>query len=126
MEKLKLSMLAEDVEISIEESHTVYTVAELKREITELGEPHHESANWYTIKREKWVPDAESMLDRYIDCEKDDLYEDWDESAWDCVMRNNAIDKIQAILDETFNSDYATTYWTYDKSVEIDIFPKNN
>jgi hypothetical protein len=124
MEKLKLSNLDDDVEVSIEESNTVYTVAELKREIIELGEPHHESSNWYTIKRKKWTPDAQSMVERYIESEYADMYEDWDERAWDCVVSNSTIKKIQDILEETFKSDYATSYWTYEKPIEIDIFPK--
>lgn len=58
MKKVKLSELADDIEISIEESNTFYTVAELKREIIKLGKPHHESTNWYTIKMQRWSPDA--------------------------------------------------------------------
>lgn len=124
MEKLKLSRLNDDIEISIEESSTVYTVAELKREILELGEPHHESDNWYTVIRKKWSPDAQFMLERYIDSEQDNMYENWDNRAWDCVSKG-VIGKIQEVLDEAFKSDYATAYWEYDQPVEIDIFPNN-
>ncbi|WP_017728546.1 hypothetical protein [Halalkalibacterium ligniniphilum] len=123
MEKLKLSELSDDIEVSIEESSTVYTVAELKREIIELGEPHDESS-WYTITRKKWIPDARGMVEGYIESEYDNMYEDWDERAWDCVMNHGAIDKIQAILNETFKGEYATAYWTYEMPVEIDILPK--
>lgn len=122
MEKLKLSQLSDDVEVSIEETSTVYTVAELKAEILD-GEPHHESPNWYTVTRKRWVPDAHSMFDRYIDCERDDLYEDWDERAWDCIEKESAVTKVQKILDEVFKGDHATAYWTYENPVEIDIFP---
>jgi len=124
VKKLKLSQLNDDVEVSIEESHTVYTVAELKREIIESGEPHHESPNWYTIKRQKWTPDARSMLESYIDSEQDDMYEDWDERAWDCLINHGVFEKFQAILNETFKCEFATAYWTYEKPVEIDIFPQ--
>jgi hypothetical protein len=125
MTKLKLSELPDDVEVSVEESHTVYTVAELKREITELGEPHHESSNWYTIKRQRWQPSAKSMIEHYIECIYDEMYEDWDERAWECI-KPEQIERIQAVLDEAFDSDYATAYWTYDKPVEIDIFPPDS
>lgn len=121
--KLKLSELANEIEISAEDSGIVYTVAELKHEITELGEPHHERANWYTIKRQKWTPSAQSMVEGYIENEYDNMYENWDERAWDCVMNHGAVEKIQAILDETFKSDHATAYWTHEDPIEIDIFP---
>ena len=122
MKQLKLSELHDDIELSIEESTTVYTVAELKWEITELGEPHHESSNWYTIKRERWNPNARYMIDSYIENEQDSMYEDWDERAMDCVT-DEVVSKIQAILDEAFKGDYATAYWTYEEPVEIDVFP---
>jgi len=122
LKKINLSELNDDVEISIEETSTVYTVAELKREIVELGEPHHESDNWYTIIRKKWSPDAQSMLEGYIESEYENMYENWDERAWDCVSKG-AIKKIQDVLDEAFKSDYATSYWEYDVPVNIDIFP---
>ncbi|MDP4084693.1 MAG: hypothetical protein Q8934_08780 [Bacillota bacterium] len=123
MEKLKLSQLSDNVEVSIEESSTVYTVAKLKREIIELGEPHHESSNWYTVVRRKWEPSAESMIDTYLENESCDLYEDFNSVAMD-EMPKEAIEKIQSILDEVFKNNSVCDYWTYDKPVEIDIFPK--
>lgn len=123
VKKLKLSELADDVEVSIEESSTVYTVAELKREILELGEPHHESPNWFTITRKRWNPSAMQMVESYIEREYDEMYEDWDNRAMDC-MTDEVISKIQSILDEAFKGDYATVYWTYEDRVEIDIQPK--
>lgn len=122
MGKLKLSQLADDIEISIEESHTVYTVAELKHEIIELGEAHHESSNWYTIKRQRWSPDARYMLERYIEDVYDEMYEDWDERANDCIT-DEVVKKIQEILDEAFKGDSVAVYWTYEQPVEIDIYP---
>lgn len=123
VEKLKLSELAEDVKVAIEESSTVYTVADLKREIIELGEPHHLSENWYTVTDKQWSPSAESMVETYLENESCDMYESWWERANDC-MTEEVIGKIQSILDEAFNGDYATTYYEYDKPVQIDIFPK--
>lgn len=101
MGKLKLSQLNDDVEVSIEESSTVYTVAELKAEILD-GEPHHESPKWYTIKRRKWSPNARWMIENYIDNEHEDMYEDWDERAWDCIEKESAVTKVQKVLDEVF------------------------
>jgi hypothetical protein len=119
---LKLSELPDDVEIGQEEVNCKYTVAELKREIMELGEPHHESAKWFTIKLHRWKPDAEGMLDRYFENENDEMYEGWDDRAKDCVTED-VVDKIQALLDECFKSDHATVYWTFEKEVEIDLRP---
>ncbi len=122
-ETLKLSELADDVEVSIEESSTVYTVAELKREILELGEPHHESSNWCTIVRQKWTPCAERMIDSYIENEGCDMYEDWDDRAWECINKRGLVEEFQSLLDEAFSTGYATDYWLCDKSVVIDILP---
>lgn len=122
MEKLKLSMLADDVEISIEESSTVYTVAELKREIIELGEQHHESSNWYTVVKHIWEPCAETMIDTYLDNESCNLYEDF-YSASVRSLPQESIEKIQSILDEVFKDNSVCNYSTYEEPVEIDIFP---
>lgn len=120
--KLKLSELPDEVEVSREGSDTVYTVAELKREILELGEPHHEYSDWCTIERKRWSPEAYSMIESYIENEYCNMYDGWNERALDCIT-DEVINKIQAILDEAFEGDYATAYWEYDKPVEIDVFP---
>ncbi|HAM79579.1 MAG TPA: hypothetical protein DCO80_02065 [Ornithinibacillus sp.] len=122
VKRLKLSELADDVEVSIEESSTVYTVAELKHEILEIGEPHHESSNWYTITRKRWKPNAMHMVENYIEREYDEMYEDWDSRAMDCLT-DEVVSKIQSILDKAFEGDYATLYWTCEDRVEIDIQP---
>lgn len=123
--KLKLSELPDDVEVSSIESSTVYTVAEVKQEIIDLGEPHHESPNWYTVKRKRWSADAKWMIESYIDSEYDNMYEDWDERAKDCIT-DDVINQIQAILDEAFKGDSVAVYWDYDNFVEIDVFPNKN
>lgn len=121
----KLSELADDVEIGVEETNFVYTAADLKREIKELEEPHHETRNWFTLKRRKWTPSAEHMVEMFVESEGEDMYENWEERANDCIEKAGAIEKIQAILDETFKDNSATVYWTYEKPVQIDIFPPN-
>lgn len=122
-ETVKLSELADDVEVSIEESSTVYTVAQLKREILELGEPHYENSNWCTIVRQKWAPSAERMIESYIENEACDMYEDWDERAWERINKRGLVEEFQNWLDSAFSNGYATDYWTYDKSIIIDILP---
>lgn len=122
MGKLKLSTLADNVEVSIMETDTVYTVAELKQEIIRLGEEHHLSNNWHTVKRHKWNPSAETMVDRYLDSESCELYEDFYSVAMG-EMEKDAIKKIQKILDETFKNNTVCDYWTYEEPIEIDIYP---
>lgn len=118
----KLSELSNEIELCVEESSIIYTVAELKREILELGEPHHETDTWFIIKKKKWKPDVVRMVEQYIENEYDDMYEDWDERAMEC-MTDEHLNKIQEILNEAFKGEDATVYWSYEESVEIDIFP---
>ncbi|MED3932928.1 hypothetical protein [Priestia megaterium] len=125
MGRIKLSQLSNGVEVSIEESSTVYTVAELKHEILELGEEHHLSPNWYTVVRHKWAPSAESMIDSYLENESCELYEDFYSAAMD-EMSKGAIEKIQSTLNEVFENNNICDYWTYEKPVEIDIYPNGN
>ncbi|MCA1066091.1 hypothetical protein QTG56_25625 (plasmid) [Rossellomorea sp. AcN35-11] len=122
MDKLKLSELEDDVEVAVEDSHTVYTVAELKKEIIEMGEESHLSNNWYTIKKRRWEPDAGTMVENYLENESCDLYEDFYSVSMD-EMEKGAIERIQSILDETFKSKSICSYWTYEKPVEIDVLP---
>lgn len=122
MTNLKLSQLADETEISLEESNRVYTVAELKREILELGEEHHLDGGWYTVTREKWHPSAEYMITNYIEQEQAEMYEDWGVQAIGHIS-DEQINQIQKILDSAFEQAAVTDYWKYDKLVEIDIFP---
>ncbi|MDF9845199.1 MULTISPECIES: hypothetical protein [unclassified Paenibacillus] len=121
MSKLKLSELPDDVEVSREYIHTTYTVAELKRELLELNEPHHEHKDWAVISRETWRPCAESMIESYIDNSADDMYEDADESMRDGIGTDEVIAAVQAVLDAAMPDGLG--YWTFGKDVEIDIFP---
>ncbi len=117
---LYLSQLTDEVEISLEESNTVMTVGEVKREILELGEEHHLTGDWYTVIRAKWNASAESMVSNYIEQEKDNMYEEWGEQAIGCIS-DDAIGKIQAILDESFKKTKVNDYWKYENPVNIDI-----
>lgn len=125
MGKIKLSQLPDEVEVAVEESSTVYTAAELKHEILVLGEEHHLSPNWYTVVRHQWKPSAENMVDSYLENESCELYEDFYSVAMG-EMEKGAIDKIQSILDQVFDKNYVRDYWTYEKPVEIDIYPNGN
>lgn len=118
---LKLSNLPHHIEVGNEETHDIYMVAELIDEIRD-GEASPEG-NWFVIKRRRWEPNASTMIERYLDAEQDEMYEDWDERANDCFTKE-VVEKIQEVLNHAFRGDYATSYWTYEQRVEIDIFPQ--
>ncbi|MGG0667881.1 hypothetical protein ABE073_05045 [Lederbergia citrisecunda] len=120
MEELKLSQLADDVEISNDGTLRIWTVEELKSEITQFRD--EQTGQWFTVKRKKWQPCAQSMIEDYIDNQSDQMYEDWNERAMDCIS-DVLVENIQTLLDEAFNGDDATVYWEWDKPIEIDIFP---
>jgi len=77
----------------------------------------------YTTVRQKWTPSAERMIESYIENEACDMYEDWDDRAWECIDKRGLVEEFQNWLDAAFSTGYATDYWTYDKSVIIDILP---
>src|SRR6185312_8556812 len=122
MEELKLSELAEDVELAKEETSSIFTVAELKHEILNFGDEDHFIGQWFTVEKKKWKPDAQWMIQCYIENEHDQMYEDWDEVAMDCVS-DVLVQNIQTLLDEAFDTS-ARTYCEWDKPVEIDILPE--
>lgn len=118
---LKLSNLPHHIEVCNEETHDIYMVAELIDEIRD-GETSPEG-NWFLIKRRRWEPSANAMIDRYIEAEHEEMYEGWAERADDCFTKE-VVEKIQEVLNHAFRGDYATSYWTSEQSVEIDIFPQ--
>ena len=63
------------------------------------------------------------MLENYIEGESDEMYEDWEERVLS-NLTDEAVAKIQAVLDEVLDHDYVTEYYTYETPIEIDIFPK--
>lgn len=122
MTELKLSQLADDTEISNDSDLRIIEAGELKHEILNYGDDS--TGQWFTTKRKKWHPCAQSMIEDYIDGQSDEMYEDWIERAMDCVS-DVLVKNIQALLDEAFEGDGATVYWEFDKPVEIDISPKS-
>ena len=118
MNKIKLSQLSNDTEISYEDSFCTITVGELKQLIKD-GE--YEGETYYTIQRRKWQPSAQGMIQDYIESESQEMYEDWDERANDCID-DAVISNVQAILDEAFKGDSVTAYWTHENEIVIDYF----
>lgn len=117
-ESVKLSSLPADTLVSYEDARYTLTAAELIEKVTE-GE-YGEWLTWYVATEKRWQPNAKYMLERYIENEYDELYEEWDEKAFDCLNQDH-YDRIQAVLDEAFKGDSATVYWVLDGPVvEID------
>lgn len=116
-EKVKLSELSDETVVSYEEASYTLTVAELKEELKNDDEAAERT--WYVVEAQTWQPDARHMLDNYIENEYQDMYEDWDETATDCIT-SEVVDKIQAILDEAFKSPSVQNYWTLEKEIEME------
>lgn len=116
MSEVKLSQLSNDTEIAYEESGFTITVGELKKLIKD-GE--YDGETYYTIQHRKWQPSAKGMIDNYIENEGQEMYEDWEDNANQCITPDH-IAAIQAVLDQAFEGDFATAYWTHEKEVLID------
>jgi len=117
VEKVNLSELPDETPVSYEDAHYTYTAEELREKVKE--DDYKKSVTWYVATEKRWAPDAKWMLSSYIENEYDQMYEDWDERAMDCIKKEH-IDRIQAVLEEAFSGDSATLYWSLD-GPEIDI-----
>jgi hypothetical protein len=122
---IKLSELNDDIEIC-NGNGAYYTVAEIKHEIIKYKEDFSDwriYGKWFIAEPAKWEPDAKGMIERYIDSEYDEMYEDWDQRIWSCFNEED-FEKIQSILDEVVKRDNGVTnYYNFGKEVEIDILP---
>lgn len=117
----KLSELPNETEIASDSNHSLsYTVDEVKSEIGD-GFPHHIDS-WFIIKRQKWKSNADLMICRYLEDEGEDMYDGWYEKAKSNIS-DDAIKKIQSILDGELNKPSITDCWTLEEEVDIDIFP---
>lgn len=110
-EKVKLSQLTEDTLLSYEDSRYTLTPSELINALR--NDEYVAEIKWYVVSEKIWGANAEHMLERYIEDEYQEMYEDWDERAHDCLKKEH-IERIQAILDEAFKDEYATKYWVLD------------
>ncbi|MWV44807.1 hypothetical protein GRF59_14395 [Paenibacillus sp. HJL G12] len=111
MSKVKLSELPNDALLSYEDAHFTVSPGELRQRI-EDGEDLVEHT-WYVASEQRWKPDAKQMLREYIEIQYEEMYEDWDDRAYDCLKQEH-YDRIQAVLDKAFSSDHATKYWMLD------------
>lgn len=116
IETVKLADLADNEVVSFEDATYTLTVAELKEELKKDDDVINKT--WYVAQSQTWVPDANRMIEDYIENEYQEMYEDWDDKANDCIT-DEVVQKIQAILDKAFESDYVKQYWTLEKKIEI-------
>lgn len=116
---VKLSELPNEAELSVEESGYTITAGELRSDLERDGDLDVASDSWRTIQRKSWKPDARDMIEKYIEDEYDEMYEEWDSRAMECLEHEH-FQKIQEVLDEAFKGDSATAYWSYEKDVIID------
>ncbi|WP_195264516.1 GTP-binding protein [Clostridium sp. 1001275B_160808_H3] len=73
----------------------------------------------YTTTEYKANIDAKDMLDSALECEADNMYEDWYQDIWDDVTEED-IKELQIILDKILSRSKNIAYTAREK-VEIDI-----
>lgn len=110
---LKLSELKKDDMLLVGECD-VLSKEDFLKEIQE-----HEGKEIYTTTEYKANIDARSMLDSAIECEADNMYEEWDCDILNDITETD-ISELQKILDKILSRSNNTTYMA-DKKVEIDI-----
>ena len=110
---LKLSELKKDDMLLFGECD-VMSKEDFLKEIQE-----HEGKEIYTTTVYKANINARSMLDSAIECEADNMYEDWDYDIWNDITETD-IAELQNILDKILSRSNNVSYMA-DKKVEIDI-----
>lgn len=107
---VKLSELEGDVML-FQDEETPISVKDLRHELANGTETRTEG--WSIAVPTVWTPDAESMIERYVDAEAWDLWEDADVRMMDELSPH--IKEIQRILDGI-----GVPYWECGEMVEID------
>jgi len=116
LKQIELSKL-KDSDYVCNEYGMLISVGEL-RESMESDEAT--TTGWFLAEKRTWVPDARYMLENYIDNEKDDMYEGWEDNALACVNKEankEWIYKLDKLLAELFD-DSVRTY--FEGTQEID------
>lgn len=110
---IKLSELKNDEMLLVGES-LVLSKEDYLKEMKE-----HEGKEVYLTFKYKANINARSMLDSAIECEADNMYEDWDNDIWDDIKETD-ITELQNILDKILSRSDNVSYQAY-KRVEVDI-----
>ncbi|WFA86485.1 hypothetical protein [Paenibacillus amylolyticus] len=106
--KVKLSQLTEDTQLSFEGATCAYTALQVRELISEDGE--WALYDWQVCSPRTWKPSAETMIDNYIDQERDEMYEEWDVDAAGKVTKEGFAE-IQAVIEKMFGE---YQYWMFD------------
>lgn len=113
---IKLSELDKDTKVMYGES--VYTVEEVRNDLGYFT--NNEDRKLYTTREYHANIDARKMLETAIQNEYDNMYEDW----FECIIgdiKDEDIEKIQAILDDIFSRNKGQNIAYYeDEEIEID------
>lgn len=114
---VKLSELKDDVKV-IDENLSIYDVKEVKNDLRYFKD---KSKKLYTTKEYHASIDARDMLESAIECEYQNMYEDWDESILSDVTDED-IGRMQAVITTILlrSKDQNIAYYQ-DKEIEIDI-----
>lgn len=112
-EKVNLSELPDDAFVYQEDEH-VMRASELREYVKHRDEER--TQGWLVGIPTSWTPDARDALERHVNRESENLYEDAYEVMWDEI--EPLIGQIQAILDGV-----KVPYYEPGADVVIDIEP---
>ncbi|MGL4452052.1 MAG: GTP-binding protein [Sarcina sp.] len=108
----KLSEIKEDAVLIVEE--TVLTKEDILNDLN-----YYKNKDIYTTTEYKARIDAMDMLERAIESEYQDMYDDWDEEVLKDVTSED-IKELQVILDRILNRSKNIAYLE-DEKIEVDI-----
>ncbi|MBS6503517.1 MAG: GTP-binding protein [Clostridium sp.] len=108
---IKLSELKDDEMLLVGEN-LVISKEDFVKEIKE-----HKDKEVYTTTEYRARIDARSMLECAIDCEADNMHEDWGYDVWDDITEED-INELQNVIDRILRGHIC---YITDKKVEIDI-----
>ena len=116
---VKLSEMKDDEFVTFDTGTYAISVRDFKEKIKN-GEVDKDDLDWYRAYKEKWKPDAQRMVEMYIQEESREMYEGWDKIALKHIT-DDMLEKIQQILEHSLNAKTVTDYWGV-KNLEIDEF----
>lgn len=110
---VKLSELKNDEMLLIGENYVI-SKEDFIKEIHE-----HTDKEVYTTREYRASINAKYMLESAIECEADNMYEDWETDVWEDITKED-INELQMIIDRILSGSRNICYIAY-KRVEIDI-----
>ena len=113
---IKLSELKNDAKI-IDENNCIYTVEDVKNDLLYFKD---KEKKLYTTTEYQASVDAISMLEDALECEDNNMYEDWYERVKEDITDED-VQRIQAVFDEILSRsrDQNIAYYQ-DEEIEVD------